>query len=164
VMRDPTPTGVGAIPAAPYTETDLTDVTYKLEDDDYTDLGYYFTVRDGEKFTSEVLVFAGYGIAVTYSPEATSADPCLAIGGLSRIYVFELSTGSGYWRGTTSVPPETRAQAIGGGLASTPRISISPNPDDDQLYVKTSKGRVIKIDPPNRRNPGAGMIYWKQDF
>jgi hypothetical protein len=52
---------------------------------------------------------------------------------------------------------------IGGGMASTPRISLSPDPNDDKMYVKTSKGRLITIDPPGRDGSGSSMIYWKQN-
>lgn len=52
---------------------------------------------------------------------------------------------------------------VGLGLARTPRISIAPDPDDDKMYVKTSKGLVITIDPPPRPGSGSSVIYWKQN-
>jgi type IV pilus assembly protein PilY1 len=163
VIKDLVPKGTGAIGTI-YTEADLTDVTNKHLDDDPLDKGFYFETDDGEKFVSELIIFAGQVIGVTYDPGAASADPCLAISGTSNLYVFDLGTANGYFRNVLSTPMEGRRQSIGGGLASTPRVSIAPDPSNDKMYVKTSKGKVLTIDPPGRDTSGAGMIYWKQNF
>ena len=55
------------------------------------------------------------------------------------------------------------ALGVGIGLASTPRISMAPDSGDDKMYVKTSKGAVLTIDPPPRPGSGSSVIYWKQN-
>ena len=131
---------------------------------DPSDLGYMFVGNDGEKFVSELIVFAGYVIAVGFEIDAFAADPCEATTGISKLYAFDLDTGQGYFTGgSPATPMEERYVETGGGMSSTPQISIAPDPDDDKMYIKTSKGRVITIDPPPRPDSGASLIYWKQN-
>jgi hypothetical protein len=109
-------------------------------------------------------VFAGHLILVSFDIDSSNADPCAAIDGTSKLYVVRLDSGRGYF--TAGSPPtamEERYVDAGGGVASTPRISIAPDPDDDKMYLKTSKGRVITIDPPPRPGSGSSVIYWKQN-
>jgi hypothetical protein len=58
---------------------------------------------------------------------------------------------------------EERSEDIGGGMASSPRISMAPDSNDDKMYIKTSKGRVIAIEPPPRDDSTSSIIYWKQN-
>ena len=74
----------------------------------------------------------------------------------------ELVTNAGT-AGNPMTPMEARYETVGGGMASTPRISIAPDPNDDKMYIKTSKGRVITIEPPPRDGSGSSIIYWKQN-
>jgi len=161
VVWDNQPTGPSAFSAI-LGEADLTDVTNIHADNDLSDSGYYFTAEDGEKFVSDVIIFAGYVITTSFTNN--SANPCLAVVGQSRLYAFALASGRGYWQGGTPTAMEARNQTVGVGLASTPRISIAPDPDDDQIYVKTSKGKVLTIDPPPRKQDSSSMIYWKQKY
>lgn len=162
VIKDYYPTGGSAFTYS-YDELDLTDITALPSDNDPTDQGYYFVVEDGEKFVSDIVVFAGYVILVSFDIDSGSADPCAATEGESKLYVFEVAGGRGFFTASGTTPMEKRYEVVGGGLASTPRISLAPDPDDDKMYVKTSKGRVITIDPPPRRGSGSSMIYWKQN-
>jgi len=163
VVRDYFPTGGSAFTTTA-TESDLTDITSIDTDNNPSDLGYRFTVRDGEKFVSDLIAFAGYVIAVSFQADSTSTDPCVAATGLSRLYVFSVDDGGGYFTtGGTPTSLEKRSTDAGGGMASTPRISLAPDPSDDKMYIKTSKGRVLTIDPPPRKNKGSSMIYWKQN-
>jgi type IV pilus assembly protein PilY1 len=163
VIRDPYPTGTNAF-ATTFTEYDLTDVTGKDVDDNPNDYGFFFSGTDGEKFVSELIIFAGYVIAVSYEPAPASADPCLAASGVSTLYAFNLASATGYFRTAFTTPMQGRRQSVGGGLASTPRVSIAPDPSNDKMYVKTSKGKVLTIDPPGRGGSGNTMIYWRQNF
>ena len=60
-------------------------------------------------------------------------------------------------------PRQHDLRGIGPGVASPPRIQMAPDPDDDKMYIKTSKGQVITIDPPPRPPLGSSVIYWKQN-
>jgi hypothetical protein len=123
-----------------------------------------FVANDGEKFVSDLIVFAGFVIAVSFEIDAFAADPCAATTGFSKLYAFDLDSGQGYFTGGS--PPtamQERYMDVGGGMASTPQISIAPDPDDDKMYIKTSKGRVITIEPPPRPGSGSSVIYWKQN-
>ncbi len=160
-VTDPSPTGANAF-ATIYSELYLTDITAKYINDDPTKAGFYFDLADGEKIVSDILIFAGYVIATSFSPEILSADPCLSASGVSALYAFRIDNGAGLFRSTASTPPEARKEIVGMGVASTPRISISPDPSHDQIYVKTSKGQVLTIDPPSRSESGSSVIYWRQ--
>jgi type IV pilus assembly protein PilY1 len=164
VVKDNYPTGASAF-ASSYDEMDLTDITSLATDNDPSDQGYYLVAEDGEKFVSDVIVFAGYVILVSFDIDSGNSDPCAATSGTSRLYAFNVSSGYGYFVGGAGTPTdmEDRYMDIGGGMASTPRISLSPDPNDDKMYVKTSKGRLITIDPPGRDGSGSSMIYWKQN-
>ena len=162
VIRDDYPTG-GLAFASTYLETNLTDVTNFSFDNDITDQGYYFVALDGEKFVSEVVIFAGFAILVSFEINTASADPCAGATGRSKLYAFEIDGGGGYFTSGAFTPMEERYENVGGGMASTPRISMAPDPNDDKMYIKTSKGRVITIDPPPRDGSGSSVIYWKQN-
>lgn len=162
VVRDDEPTGADAF-ASTYAETNLTDITAIQYDNVLTDQGYFFKALDGEKFVSEVIAFAGYVILVSFQISATNPDPCAGAEGVSRIYAFEVDGGAGYFTTGATTPMEERQEDVGGGMASTPRISLAPDPSDDKMYIKTSKGRVITIEPPPRDGSGSSMIYWKQN-
>ena len=162
VIRDNEPIGADAF-ASTYNETNVTDVTNLNYDSDRTDQGYFFKALDGEKFVSEVIAFAGYIILVSFQIDTSNPDPCAGSEGVSRLYAFEVDGGSGYFSTGATTPMETRQEDVGGGMASTPRISIAPDPNDDKMYIKTSKGRVLTIEPPPRDGSGSSMIYWKQN-
>ena len=162
VVKDYYPTGSSAF-SSTATESDLTNITSINVDNDLSDLGYMFVVDDGEKFVSDLIAFAGYVIAVSFDIDGSGSDPCAAASGVSKLYVFEVDSGQGYFTAGALNPMDARETSAGGGIASTPRISIAPDPSDDTMYIKTSKGRVITIDPPPRRGSGSSMIYWKQN-
>jgi type IV pilus assembly protein PilY1 len=162
VMKDYYPKGVGSL-ANSYVEGDLTDITALSYDNNAADQGYFFIGNNGEKYVSEVVIFAGYVIIIGFEIDGLSPDPCAAGSGKSKLYAFEVDGGAGYWTTGAMTPMEERYEVVGGGVGSTPRISIAPDPDDDKMYIKTSKGRVITIEPPPRDGSGSSMIYWKQN-
>ena len=163
VVKDHNPTGVLAFSSIA-SESDLTDITSIPTDNDPSDLGYMFIANDGEKFVSDLVIFAGFVIAISFEIDAFAADPCAATTGFSKLYAFDLDSGRGYFTaGSPATPMQERYVGVGGGMASTPQISIASDPNDDKMYIKTSKGRVITIEPPPRSGSGTSIIYWKQN-
>jgi hypothetical protein len=162
VVKDYYPKGAYAFLSS-FTESDLTDITLLPYDNDLTDQGYYFVAEDGEKFVSEMVIFAGYVVLVSFEINAFNVDPCAQRTGTSKIYAFEIDGGGGYFSSGAMTPMEERSENIGGGMASAPRISMAPDSSDDKMYIKTSKGRVITIEPPPRDGSASSMIYWKQN-
>ena len=53
---------------------------------------------------------------------------------------------------------------LGPGLASSPRISMGPDPADDKVVVKSSKGKIVLVKPPERETGGASVIYWRKNY
>ncbi len=157
VIRDDAPTGASAFSAS-YTEADLSDITGLDSDTSTTDQGFFFVMQDAEKFVTNQLVFAGYVIAGTYLPDTTSSETCDRSGS-AQLYVFDVGTGLGYYfdAGVTT-GDGARFTTIGSGAPTDPRLSISMS--GEQLYIQTSTGEVVQVDPPD---PGslARTIYWR---
>jgi type IV pilus assembly protein PilY1 len=161
VAIDAQPTGAMAF-GATLTEADLTDVTSVDTDPDPADSGFYFTASDGEKFVGSPIIFAGYVIAASYAPP-TGSNPCGASGN-AYLYAFRLRDGKGLREDPTATPMEKRRYALGGGLPSAPRVSLAPDSEDDAIYIKTSKGEVLTVDPPDRADGGTSVIYWTRKY
>ena len=160
VVKDVFPTGSSAFPGT-LDESSLTDVTGLDVDNQPLDSGYFFKLADGEKFVSEVQIFAGEVIATSYTPEVT-ADLCATLGGQAFLYVFSLASGQGYFEDPADPPSEDRRLTIGSGFPSSPKVIIAMDPEDDTIVVKTSEGpRVLSIDAPPRNEPRASLLYWK---
>ena len=49
-------------------------------------------------------------------------------------------------------------------MPSNPRVSVGTNPQDDVVWVTTSEGQILAIEPPLRDGPQAEMIFWRQLF
>jgi type IV pilus assembly protein PilY1 len=161
VMVDPDPVGPAAF-GAPLTDASLTDVTNVDVDPDPADSGFYFTGNDGEKFVGSPVIFAGYVIAASYEP-AAGVDPCGASGS-AYLYAFRIRDSKGLRPDPTATPMEKRRFSLGGGLPSAPRVSLAPDSEHDEIYIKTSKGEVLTVDPPDRGDGGASIIYWTRKF
>ncbi|MGH0035109.1 MAG: pilus assembly protein [Myxococcota bacterium] len=160
-VTDPHP--VGSLAFGPtLTDADLTDVTNVHTDPDPTDSGFYFKADEGEKFVGSPVVFAGYVIASSYEP-ATGNDPCGA-SGTASLYAFRIRDGKGLKPDPTATPMEKRRFSLGGGLPSAPRVSLAPDSENDEIYIKTSKGEILTVDPPDRGDGGASVIYWTRKF
>ena len=160
VIRDPEPTGTLAIPVSAYTEANLTDATATVTDSDPTDLGYYIVASDGEKFVTDVLIFAGHAIAASYDPDSfPTCGP-----GDAYLYILRLSNGLGHFDANAVPEAADRRFAIGTGIPSTPRISVAPSPGDDIGFINTSDNKVLTFEPPLRNPPESQVLYWKQEF
>lgn len=144
------------------TESSLTEVTNIKSDSNLTNNGFYFVGAEGEKFTSDVVIFAGFVLTTSYSPSA--ADVCTAATGESFLYAFRLQTAYGFYDHGLASAPQSRRKSVGAGLASSPRMSMGMDPSDDRLFVKTSKSKIVPAVPPPRENDGASVIYWRQNY
>jgi type IV pilus assembly protein PilY1 len=163
VVEDATPIGVGAFPAT-RTDASLTDVTALDTDTNLSDGGYYFTLSEGEKFVTEVTVFAGYVIVGSYTP-VPNADLCSTAAGQSFLHVFNVATGRGFFEDVSDPPSEDRRAYIGGGFPTSPKVTVANDPNDDTIIITTSEGpRVISVDAPPRDDLKGSIIYWKQQM
>jgi hypothetical protein len=120
-------------------------------------LGYYIKGDESEKFITNPVIFSGHILFASYKPESSGCGP-----GEALFYGFELSDASGFF-GSTSTAADRRFVA-GSGIPSNPRVSMSPNPSDDVIYVTTSEKEIITIEPPTRNATESSMLYWKQVF
>jgi hypothetical protein len=162
VVADLFPTGASAF-ASTATESNLTDVTGTDVDGNPSDLGFYFSVDDGEKFVTDVTIFAGIVFVASYTPVAGD-DECVSAGGQAFLYAVDTNTGQGQFDDSSTPPSEDRRTYVGGGLPSNPVVSMAPDPDDDRIYIKTSTGQVIEIDPDVRNDPPSSAVYWRQIY
>ena len=140
----------------------MTEVTNAKTDGDLGDAGFFFKGEEGEKFTSDVIVFAGFVIMTSYQPN--SADVCVAATGQSFLYAFRVRNAGGFFDTALATVAESRRISIGQGLGSSPRVSMAADPSNDKIYVKTSKGNIELIQPPERSDSGASIIYWRPRF
>ncbi len=156
VVRDNEPTGTDAFTAGTSDDGDVNNITGLDSDTVPGNLGFYFKLGDGEKFVTNQLVFAGYVIAATYVP--TGSVDCDQIGS-SRLYIFSVTSGLGfYFSAGVTTDDAARRISIGSGAPSDPRLSLSS--DGQQLFIQTSTGQVVEVDPPD---PGGleNTIYWR---
>jgi type IV pilus assembly protein PilY1 len=161
VVRDPFPTGFGAFGAVKH-EDDATDVTDPTVSPDPADLGFFFIASDSEKFLTEHIIFAGFVITTSYSPDS-SGDICQGgEGGDARIYIFDLLTGEGFFADASAATGKSRSITVGHGLPTAPQLSLGGTAD--RLFVKTSTGQVTAMTPPTGNAPPLSIIYWRQVF
>jgi Tfp pilus tip-associated adhesin PilY1 len=162
VLRDSSPTG-WTTPLVALTEATLTDIT---SDAVYTppvggDDGFYFVAPDGEKFFNDPLVFASHFIVASYG--APDSYPTCG-SGTAYLYVFEVGNATGFFDTNSVVEVADRKLQIGSGIPSSPRVTIASDPEDDMIFITTSDGQVLTIEPPLRSPPESSMIYWRQLF
>jgi type IV pilus assembly protein PilY1 len=170
VVRDDDPTGwytppIGIDPEiypSAKTESSLENITAAAYTTDPTKIGYYMVGEEGEKFVSDARIFAGYVVLTSFASQSNVA--CTGGSGVSYAYAFRIKNGAGYWDPSASQVVDQRRISLGDGLAAAPEHSMGQDPDDDKIFVKTSKGLIKTLDPPPRTDSGAGVIYWKQKF
>lgn len=158
VVKDPS---WSSLSGSVLTEVNLTDVTSKAEDDDLTDSGYFFVADDAEKFITNHLIFAGQVISTSYVPDLSGTNLCDRSGS-SRLYIFDVFGGGGYYADSSTTNTDARRLSIGTGAPNDPRITISRN--GDMMYIQTSAGRLVQTPPPPRPGDPVETIYWKQGF
>ena len=161
-VEDPNPIGGLAFPASPYSEADLTDITGINVDTVSTDLGYFFKAQQAEKFITNHVIFGGFVITASYLPDISSGDICNQQGN-TFLHIFNLGTGEGFFDPSNpATSNNSRSLSIGVGVPSDPRIVSSGS--NSQLFVQTSSGSVVQVDPPPSGNDVIDKVYWKQDF
>jgi Tfp pilus tip-associated adhesin PilY1 len=159
VIPDATPTGV-SFPLTAKTEADLTNVTAQAQLSALGALGFYFVAEEHEKFVTDAVIFSGYVLVASYKPDLL-ADGCGP--GKTFFYAFRIDDATGYFTTDSSTVLESRRQEVGSGVSSAPRIKVARNPDNDTVYITTSEGEVLTLDPPGR-TAESDYIYWKQVF
>jgi type IV pilus assembly protein PilY1 len=142
----------------------INDITGQPLDPITNDDGYYIVVDDGEKFTTNHIVFAGLFLTLTYVPDNSAASLCDPIGS-TKVWVFDLSTGGGML--TDSGGAQTRTAELGNGAPTDPRISVSHGEDGTahvELIGQTSVGEVFKMPVPAKPPKPVEIVYWRQRF
>ena len=163
VLRDLNPTGASSIPAAPYGEADLTDITGFTSDFDLTDLGYYFVAEDAEKFITNHAAFGGVFITTSYLPDDGTGSIC-DVDGQAFVHVFDIATGSGCFDPLSSSNQGRRVDS-GLGVPSDPRITISSSINGGvKILLKSSAGQLVTIDAPDLAPEAVKQVYWRQRF
>ncbi len=160
VVKDPYPTGALAFSVL-VTEADLTDISGLDTDFNPTDFGFFFKAEESEKFMTTHTIFAGFVITASYIPDLSGGNICDQ-SGESRIYVFDLTSGLGFFTDATTTGDDARRSSLGPGAPTDPKITISTN--GDYIYVQTSAARLVRIDAPPRSDPLVSTIYWRQIF
>jgi type IV pilus assembly protein PilY1 len=165
VIEDPDPRGAASIPAAPYTEADLTETTTTFSDPDTTDLGFYLVADDGEKFVTNHIAFAGFIITASFTPvQALISDPCVLGKGQAFLYIFALDNGGGFFTDDGSGPTSTRRLSLGAGVPTNPNISTSGTGSGNKVFIQTSEGSVSTEDAPDEGSEPVGLVYWRQQL
>jgi type IV pilus assembly protein PilY1 len=159
VVSDPDPFERALAPLGTVTEADLTDISGDEDGASFAARGYYFKVKDGEKFVTNVEIFAGQVIAASFIP-TISADPCAARG-QGTLYVFDIRDGKGYFEDASANP--TRAMAIGVGLPTDPRVSVGVGGYDNRVYVEKS-GTDLWSAEQDDIPAGGQFLYWRERY
>ncbi len=131
VVKDLNPTGASAFSVVEG-EANLDEVSSLGVDPDPSNSGFYFVAGDSEKFVTEVVLFAGQVIVASYKPAAGPATCTSTDAGEAFLYIFDIASGLGFF---TDPPSQNRRMLLGGGLPSSPKVSLAPDPADDLLYI-----------------------------
>jgi type IV pilus assembly protein PilY1 len=145
---------------APWTRSDLTDITDPFVSLDPTQKGWLLRLASGEKVLAESTVFAGVLYFTTFTP---NDDRCVP-GGAATLYGVDYRTGAAGVFGTL------RGIVLGGGIPSRPVMIISDtaaamfvsvgsaNPDDAS---PSTSAAILK---PNIPPLGINLhpIWWKE--
>jgi type IV pilus assembly protein PilY1 len=159
VVSDPDPFERAVSPLGTATEADLLDITGDEDGATFAGRGYLFKVQDGEKFVTNVEIFAGQVIAASFLP-TPSADPCASRGD-GTLYVFDIRDGTGYFSDASGDP--ARAMAIGIGLPTDPKVSVGVGGQDNRVYVEKS-GTDLWSAEQNDIPSGGQFLYWRERF
>jgi Tfp pilus tip-associated adhesin PilY1 len=154
VMIDSDPYETASPALGTITEADLTDFSGSAAAQAFVNKGFYFELVDGEKFVTNVEIFAGQVIAATFAP-TESDDPC-ATRGRGTLYVFDLQTGGGYF--DDGAGGSERWLDIGAGLPTDPKVSYG-NPT--KLIIE-GQNEVDVLEGPEPDLNGA-TLFWREN-
>jgi hypothetical protein len=124
----------------------------------FTKQGYYFTVGDGEKFVTNVEIFAGHVIAATFTPSAPGTDPCTTRGN-GTLYIFDITNGEGFFQDGSSNP--TRGLDIGSGLPTDPKVSVGVGGKNNRVIIEKSGADLESLEEQDIDLTG-GLLYWRE--
>ncbi len=158
VVIDSDPFEVASPALATLTEADLTNFSGSEAAASFSNQGFWFSVANGEKFVTNVEIFAGTVIAATFIP-TTNANPCTTRGD-GALYAFDLVSGEGYFEDGSNNPD--RSITLGVGLPTDPKVSVGVDGKDNKIVIEKSGSDIQIIDQDNI-NLSGGTLYWKQE-
>jgi type IV pilus assembly protein PilY1 len=140
-------------------ETDLTDLTSNNTCASLGGTSGYFVVgAEGEKWVTNVEIFAGYVIANSYVSEGLSSDPC-EITGQAFLWVFRVECGEGFF--ADGAGGAVRTLDIGAGLPTDPRVTVGASGGvSDRVITSKQGGGIVNVAPPPKTKSGA--LYWRE--
>ncbi len=146
------------------TDADLTDLT---TNNTCADLGgtrgYYITGEEGEKWVTNVEIFVGYVIAISYISEDASTDPC-EISGESYLWAFRVDCGEGLF--DDGAGGSVRELDIGAGLPTDPRVTVgSGGASSNRVIISKQGGDIVGVNPCESDvdcTPKSGTFYWRE--
>lgn len=118
--------------------------------------GYYFLGAEGEKWVTNIEVFAYIVLVSSYIPTPTT-DPC-EISGKAFLYAFRIYCGEGVFTDGSGNPQ--REQDIGAGLPTDPRITIGAG--GERVIVSKQGGEIESPDVPFPADDHIGIFYWRE--
>jgi type IV pilus assembly protein PilY1 len=119
--------------------------------------GYFFRARDGEKFVTNVDIFAYYTLAASYMPTDNAGNPCSTAGN-ATLYVFRVYCGEGFF--TDSSGNQTRALDLGAGMPTDPRITVSPT--GTRVIITQQDGEIENALGPPIDPEKLGQLYRRE--
>jgi hypothetical protein len=159
VVQDLHPTGGSAF-ASVFTETNLTNVTSTAIYVNPGNVGYFIVGEEGEKFITDTIIFASHVLAASFKPSPwPTCGPGEAI-----FYAFRLGNSRGFFDLDGTPSASDRKMVVGVGVPSNPRMTLASDPTHDMIFMTTSEGQVLSIEPPLRDKPESSLLYWKQVF
>jgi type IV pilus assembly protein PilY1 len=159
VIVDPDPYETAGVPFGTFDETDLTDFTGSQAAAAFANQGFFFSVGDGEKFVTNVEIFAGDVIAASFLP-TPSPSPCDAKG-RGTLHVFDLVNGEGHFDDGAGNP--VRGLDIGAGLPTDPKMSVGVGGTNNRVIIEKSGGDLESFEEDDI-NVGRGLLYWRERF
>jgi Tfp pilus tip-associated adhesin PilY1 len=145
-----------------YPAGDLTDVgAYEDRCPAIQPDGYFYSVADGEKFTTNAAVFNSFFFVSTYTPD--TSDVCRPAGA-SKLYGALARCGQGFFGDESTYSPGAgvnRNVNLGVGLVSDPRVSISPGGGGNRIIISKQDGEIINEDV-GASAAEHGMLYWRE--
>jgi type IV pilus assembly protein PilY1 len=146
------------------TDADLTDLT---TNNTCADLGgtrgYFITGEEGEKWITNVEIFVGYVIAISYISEDASTDPC-EVSGQSYLWAFRVECGEGLFKDGAGA--SVRELDIGAGLPTDPRVTVgSGGESSNRVIISKQGGDIVGVNPCEGDvdcTPKSGAFYWRE--
>ena len=157
-MTDLDPYEKRAIKLPKLTELDLDEVSGNSTCADVSGRGFFFKIRDGEKFVTNFEIFQRYVFAGSFEP-TTTGDPCVSKG-IGRLYGFRVDCGQPLFRDDNGDP--SRDIDLGEGMPTDPQVSVGVNGEDNRIYIEKSGADMESIGAPPLNFDDGSLIYWRE--